>query len=67
MEQERLHPEATGELSNLLYDDSLAAKNISRNVRRAMILNAEFYRGPNMGSTSSYPNDPVVDRCLQVS
>jgi fructose-1,6-bisphosphatase I len=35
MEQERLHPEATGELSNLLYDICLAAKIISRSVRRA--------------------------------
>src|SRR5258708_30213032 len=35
MEQERLYPEATGELSNLLYDLCLAAKIISRNVRRA--------------------------------
>src|SRR5256885_8428578 len=30
MEQERLYPEATGELSNLLYDLCLAAKIISR-------------------------------------
>ena len=35
MEQERLHPDATGELSNLLYDLCLAAKIISRQVRRA--------------------------------
>lgn len=35
MEQERLHPDATGELSNLLYDVCLAAKIISRHVRRA--------------------------------
>lgn len=35
LEQERLHPEATGDLSNLLYDICLAAKIISRNVRRA--------------------------------
>lgn len=35
MQQERLHPEATGELSNLLYDLCLAAKIISRQVRRA--------------------------------
>ena len=35
MEQERLHPAATGELSNLLYDIALAAKIISGNVRRA--------------------------------
>ena len=35
LDQERLHPEATGELSNLLYDMCLAAKIISRHVRRA--------------------------------
>lgn len=35
VEQERLHPAATGELSNLLYDIALAAKIISGNVRRA--------------------------------
>ncbi len=35
LEQEHLHPEATGELSNLLYDICLAAKIISRHVRRA--------------------------------
>lgn len=35
MEQERLFPEATGDLSNLLYDLCLAAKIISRHVRRA--------------------------------
>jgi fructose-1,6-bisphosphatase I len=35
LQQERLHPEATGELSNLLYDMCLAAKIISRHVRRA--------------------------------
>jgi fructose-1,6-bisphosphatase I len=35
IEQERLFPEATGELSNLLYDVALAAKVISSYVRRA--------------------------------
>jgi fructose-1,6-bisphosphatase I len=35
IEQERLFPEATGELTNLLYDVALAAKVISSNVRRA--------------------------------
>ena len=38
MEQERLHPSATGELSNLLYDIALAAKVISGYVRRAGLL-----------------------------
>lgn len=35
MEQERLYPAATGELTNLLYDIALAAKVISGYVRRA--------------------------------
>src|SRR3954462_1622661 len=35
IEQERLHPEATGELSGILYDMALAAKLISSKVRRA--------------------------------
>lgn len=35
IEQERQFPDATGELSNLLYDICLAAKIISRYVRRA--------------------------------
>ncbi|MDQ3697246.1 MAG: class 1 fructose-bisphosphatase [Gemmatimonadota bacterium] len=35
IEQERLHPEATGELSGILYDIALAAKIISSKVRRA--------------------------------
>lgn len=38
MEQERLYPSATGELSNLLYDIALAAKVISGYVRRAGLL-----------------------------
>jgi fructose-1,6-bisphosphatase I len=35
IEQERMHPEATGELSGILYDMALAAKMISSRVRRA--------------------------------
>jgi fructose-1,6-bisphosphatase I len=35
MEEERLYPAATGELTNLLYDIALAAKVISGYVRRA--------------------------------
>jgi fructose-1,6-bisphosphatase I len=34
-EQEKLHPEATGELSQLLHDLSLAAKVISLEVNKA--------------------------------
>ena len=35
LEQEELHPQATGELTQLLYDIALAAKIISGYVRRA--------------------------------
>ena len=35
VEQERLHPEATGELSGILYDLALAAKMIANKVRMA--------------------------------
>lgn len=35
IEQERQHPEATGELSGILYDVALAAKMITSKVRRA--------------------------------
>jgi fructose-1,6-bisphosphatase I len=35
IEQERQHPEATGELSGILYDMALAAKLITNKVRRA--------------------------------
>jgi len=35
IEQEKLHPEATGELSKLLHDLSLAAKVISLEVNKA--------------------------------
>ncbi len=35
LDQERQHPQATGELSNLLYDICLAAKVIAAEIRRA--------------------------------
>ena len=35
MDQERMHPEATGELSNVLYDVGFAAKIINSHVRMA--------------------------------
>ena len=38
LEQERMHPEATGELTDLLYDIALAAKIISGYVRRAGLI-----------------------------
>jgi fructose-1,6-bisphosphatase I len=39
MDAERRHPEATGELSNLLYDVALGAKVIAAAIRRAGLVN----------------------------
>src|SRR4029077_17307734 len=39
LEQEDRYPEATGELSNLLYDIALAAKIIAAAIRRAGLVN----------------------------
>ncbi|MGH7631459.1 MAG: class 1 fructose-bisphosphatase, partial [Gemmatimonadales bacterium] len=39
LEQESRYPEATGELSNLLYDIALAAKIIGASIRRAGLVN----------------------------
>src|SRR5690606_1201801 len=39
LEQENRYPEATGELSNLLYDIALATKIISAAIRRAGLVN----------------------------
>ena len=39
IDQEQHYPEATGELSNLLYDIALASKIIAANIRRAGLVN----------------------------
>jgi fructose-1,6-bisphosphatase I len=39
LDQERFHPDATGELTNLLYDVALAAKLIGAQIRRAGLVN----------------------------
>ena len=39
LQQERYHPEATGEFTQLLYDITLAAKIISREVNKAGLVN----------------------------
>jgi fructose-1,6-bisphosphatase I len=45
IEQERLHPEATGELSQLLHDLSLAAKIISLEVNKAGLVDILGFTG----------------------
>jgi fructose-1,6-bisphosphatase I len=39
LDQERMHPDATGELSNLLYDFALGAKIVAAAIRRAGLIN----------------------------
>src|SRR5690606_41630138 len=47
IEQEKLHPEATGELSKLLSDLSLAAKVISLEVNKAGLAEILGFTGDN--------------------
>lgn len=66
IEQERLHPEATGELSGILYDMALAAKMIASKVRRAGladILGAtdnENVQGEIQQKLDVFANDTIV-------
>ena len=47
VEEERKYPEATGELSNLLHDLSLAAKVISLEVNKAGLVDIIGFTGDN--------------------
>ena len=70
MDQEHLHPEATGELSNLLYDIALAAKVINSHVRMAGladILGAEGsvnVQGEVVQKLDQFANETVKDALL---
>ncbi|MDB4888556.1 MAG: fructose 1,6-bisphosphatase [Gemmatimonadetes bacterium] len=66
IEQERMHPEATGELSGILYDMALAAKMIANKVRRAGladILGATEYsnvQGEIQQKLDIFANDTII-------
>ena len=66
IEQERMHPEATGALSGILYDMALAAKMIANKVRRAGladILGATEYsnvQGEIQQKLDVFANDTIV-------
>ena len=70
VDQERLHPEATGELSNLLYDLALAAKVINSHVRMAGladILGAEGavnVQGEIVQKLDQFANETIKDSLL---
>jgi fructose-1,6-bisphosphatase I len=66
IEQERLHPDATGELSGILYDLALAAKMIASKVRRAGLADilgsteAENVQGEIQQKLDVFANDTIV-------
>ncbi|MFN2400743.1 MAG: class 1 fructose-bisphosphatase [Gemmatimonadaceae bacterium] len=66
IEQERLHPEATGELSGILYDLALAAKIIASKVRRAGLVDilgsadSENVQGENQQKLDIFANDSII-------
>ena len=59
IEQERLHPEATGELSGILYDIALAAKLIASKVRMAGLVDI-------IGATSEHNVQGEIQQKLDV-
>lgn len=72
MEQERQFPEATGAFSNVLYDVALAAKMISREVRRAGLVDilghtgSTNVHGERVKKLDEYANDVIyraLDHC----
>jgi fructose-1,6-bisphosphatase I len=65
-DQERLHPGATGELSNLLYDITLAAKIISGYVRRAGLIDVIGHAGhTNVQGEEQQKLDIIANDAMQ--
>jgi fructose-1,6-bisphosphatase I len=66
IEQERLHPEATGELSGILYDMALAAKLIANKVRRAGLVDilgsadSENVQGEEQQKLDVFANETII-------
>ena len=67
LDQEDKYPEATGELSNLLYDIALAAKIIASSIRRAGLVNIlgsannVNVQGEEQQKLDVFANEPRVD------
>ena len=70
LEQESRYPEATGELSNLLYDIALAAKIIAAAIRRAGLVNilgglgSTNVQGEQQQKLDVFANE-TIKNCLQ--
>lgn len=66
IEQERQHPEATGELSGILYDIALAAKMITSKVRRAGLVDilgsahAQNVQGEIQQKLDVFANETII-------
>lgn len=66
IEQERLHPEASGDLSSIMYDLALAAKMITNKVRSAGLVdilgsaNAENVQGEMQQKLDVFANETIV-------
>jgi fructose-1,6-bisphosphatase I len=66
IEQERLHPEATGQLSGILYDMALAAKMIANKVRSAGLADIlgsaenENVQGEEQQKLDVFANETIV-------
>lgn len=67
LDQEEKYPEATGELSNLLYDIALAAKIIAASIRRAGLVNilgsagATNVQGEEQQKLDIFANDTLTN------
>ena len=70
LDQEDRYPEATGELSNLLYDIALAAKIIAASIRRAGLVNilgsanVQNVQGEEQKRLDVIANDAFI-RCVE--
>ena len=66
IEQERLYPEATGELSGILYDVCLAAKMIANKVRRAGLVDIlgatglDNIQGEDVQKLDVFANETII-------
>ena len=66
IEQERMHPEATGELSGILYDIALAAKIITNKVRRAGLIDIlgatgmDNVQGEEVQKLDAFANETII-------
>ena len=66
LEQERQHPEATGELTNLLYDIALATKLVAAAIRRAGLVDILGSAGAvNVQGEDQQKLDVFANECLK--